>query len=100
MVTKGVPGLLIATPDAAQAGREAAGRMIKTVREAIRDHGQAHIALSGGNSPFDAYRLLAAESFDWNKIHVWFVDERCVPPDHERSNFSNAKKALIDVAKV
>jgi 6-phosphogluconolactonase len=100
MVTKVVPGLLIATPDPAQAAREAAARMSKTIREAIRDHGVAHIALSGGTSPFDAYRLLAAESFDWNKIHVWFVDERCVPPDSDRSNFANAKKALIDVARV
>ena len=100
MTTKVVPGLLIATPDAAQAAREAAARMIKAVRDAIRDHGSAHVALSGGSSPFDAYRLLAQESFDWNKIHVWFVDERAVPPESDRSNYGNAKKALIDVARV
>ncbi len=98
MTTKVVPGLLIATPDSAQAAREAAARMTKAVREAIKDHGAAHIALSGGNSPFEAYRLLAQESFDWNKIHVWFVDERAVPPESDRSNFGNAKKALLDVA--
>ncbi|HEY8079108.1 MAG TPA: 6-phosphogluconolactonase [Labilithrix sp.] len=100
MTTKVVPGLLIATPDNAQAAREAAARMTKAVREAIKDHGAAHIALSGGSSPFDAYRLLAQESFDWNKIHVWFVDERAVAPGSDRSNFGNAKKALIDVAHV
>jgi 6-phosphogluconolactonase len=100
VVTKVVPGLLIATPDTAQAGREAAARMAKSMREAIRDRGVAHVALSGGNSPFEAYRLLAEESFDWNKIHVWFVDERAVPPEGDRSNYNNAKKALIDVAHV
>ncbi len=96
MVTKVVPGLLIATPDVAQAAREAASRMKRAINEAIKERGTASIALSGGSSPLDAYGLLAAQTLDWNKIHVYWVDERAVPPDHARSNYAGAKKALLD----
>lgn len=100
MTTKVVPGLLIATPDPAQAAREACARMTKAIHEALRDRGVATIALSGGSSPLDAYRLLAQETLDWNKIHVYWVDDRAVPPDHPRSNYGAAKKALLDPASV
>jgi 6-phosphogluconolactonase len=100
VVTKVVPGLLIATPDAAQAAVECCARMVKAIQDAIRDRGTAAIALSGGSSPLDAYRLLAKQTIDWNKVHVYWVDERAVPPTHERSNFGQAKKALLDPAHV
>lgn len=100
MVTKVVPGLLIATQDAAQAAHEACGRITKSIHEAIRDRGTATIALSGGSSPLDAYRLLAKATIDWNKVHVYWVDERAVPPSHERSNYGQAKAALLDPAHV
>jgi len=97
MVTKVVPGLLIATPDVAQAGREACSRMRRAINDALKERGVATIALSGGSSPLDAYRLLAKEpSLDWTKIHIYWVDERAVPPDHERSNYGAAKAALLD----
>jgi len=100
VVTKVVPGLLIATPDAPQAAREACSRMAKSIRDALRDRGEATVALSGGGSPVEAYRLLAQESIDWNKVHFYWVDERAVPPTHERSNFGQAKAALLDAAGV
>jgi 6-phosphogluconolactonase len=100
VVTKVVPGLLIATPDAAQAAREASARMAKAIRDALRDRGSAAIALSGGNSPRDAYALLAEEAFDWNKIDVYWVDERAVPPSSDRSNYGHAKTSLLDPARV
>lgn len=100
MVTKVVPGLLIATPDAQQAAREACGRIMKAIQDAIRDRGSATIALSGGSSPIDAYALLAKEPIAWSKVHVYWVDERAVPPTHERSNYAAAKKALLDPAGI
>lgn len=100
MTTKVVPGLLIATPDPAQAAREACARMARAVREAIKERGGATIALSGGSTPLETYRLFAKESFDWNKIHVYQVDERAVPPTHERSNYAGAKSSLLDPAGV
>lgn len=100
MVTKVVPGLLIATPDAEQAAREACGRMRRAISDAIKERGTATIALSGGSSPIEAYRLLAKEPIDWKKVHVYWVDERAVPPDHPRSNYGAAKSALLDAIAI
>jgi 6-phosphogluconolactonase len=100
MTTKVVPGLLIATPDPAQAAREATARMARALRDAIKERGTATVALSGGGSPQEAYALLAKESFDWNKIQVYQVDERAVSPTHERSNYGAMKKSLLDPANI
>ncbi|MBX3197524.1 MAG: 6-phosphogluconolactonase [Labilithrix sp.] len=100
MVTKVVPGLLIATPDPAQAGREACARMTRAIHDALEERGAATIALSGGSSPLDAYRALAKQPIDWKKVHVYWVDERAVPPEHERSNYGAAKTALLDAITI
>jgi 6-phosphogluconolactonase len=100
MTTKVVPGVLIATPDVDQVARESATRMAKVIREAIEARGSAAIALSGGNTPREAYALLAREALDWQKVDVFWVDERAVPPDDDRSNYHWAKKTLIDPAKI
>lgn len=100
MVTQVVPGLLIAAPDPSSVAREADGRVTKLLRDAIRVRGSATLALSGGSSPLEAYRLLATETLDWNKIHVYWVDERAVDPSDTRSNYANAKVALLDPAGI
>lgn len=100
MVTKVVPGLLIATPDVGMAAREACARMRRAILDAIKERGNATIALSGGSSPLEAYRLLAKEPIDWNKVNVYWVDERAAPPEHERSNYGASKKALLDAISI
>jgi 6-phosphogluconolactonase len=52
-----------------------------------------HVVLTGGSSPKRAYGLAATA--DWSRATVWFGDERCVPPDHELSNFAMADAALL-----
>jgi 6-phosphogluconolactonase len=52
------------------------------------------VVLAGGSTPRRAYEI--ASSADWSTAKVWFGDERCVPPDDERSNFRMAKEALLD----
>jgi 6-phosphogluconolactonase len=52
-----------------------------------------HVVLTGGSSPKRAYEL--ASTADWSRATVWFGDERCVPPDHELSNFGMADAALL-----
>lgn len=54
-----------------------------------------HIVLTGGSSPAKAYELAAARLPDWSGATVWFGDERCVPPDHEWSNFGMAESKLL-----
>jgi 6-phosphogluconolactonase len=100
VVTKVVPGVLIATPEVAEIAAEASARMARSIHEALRDRGSATIALSGGSSPLASYRLLAQQSIDWARVHVYWVDERAVPPESDRSNYGHAKTALIDPAKI
>jgi 6-phosphogluconolactonase len=55
-----------------------------------------HVALTGGSTPKAAYRRAAGMDVDWSPATLWFGDERCVPPDDERSNYGMAKGALLD----
>ena len=53
------------------------------------------VVLTGGSSPQRAYELAAQRAPDWGGATVWFTDERCVPPDDERSNFGMVEQALL-----
>ena len=55
----------------------------------------ADIVLTGGSSPKRAYELAAARGADWSRASVWVSDERCVPPDHEWSNWAMTEAALL-----
>jgi 6-phosphogluconolactonase len=101
MTTKVVPGVLIATPDAELAAREAATRTARAIRDAIGTRGRAAVALSGGSTPRATYALLARDAkIDWTRVDVFFVDERAVPPSSDRSNYRMVKEALLDPAKI
>jgi 6-phosphogluconolactonase len=54
------------------------------------------IALSGGTTPRHAYGLAAGLEPDWSRAEVWFADDRCVPPDDERSNYRLVRETLLD----
>ena len=55
-----------------------------------------NVVLTGGTTPELAYREAARRAPDWSYVDVWWGDERCVPPDDERSNYGMAKRALLD----
>ena len=55
-----------------------------------------HVVLTGGSAPRPAYERAASLRPDWSGIDVWFTDERCVPPDHEHSNFRMVSVTLLD----
>jgi 6-phosphogluconolactonase len=54
----------------------------------------AEIALTGGSTPGPAYELAASAS--WERAGVWWGDDRCVPPEHELSNYRLARETLLD----
>jgi 6-phosphogluconolactonase len=54
------------------------------------------IVLTGGSTPGEAYERAAALQPDWGLVTLWWGDERCVPPDDERSNYRLAKERLLD----
>jgi 6-phosphogluconolactonase len=74
--------------------REAQSAAATLLAEAAR--AGEHIALSGGDSPGPAYELAAGLEPDWSPARLWWGDERCVPPDDERSNYLLAKRTLLD----
>jgi 6-phosphogluconolactonase len=73
-----------------QAQTAAAEVLVRAVR------GGEHIALSGGDTPGPAYEQAAALEPDWTPAKLWWGDERCVPPDDERSNFLLVMKTILD----
>jgi 6-phosphogluconolactonase len=54
-----------------------------------------HVALTGGSTSRAAYERAATMREDWSGVDFWFTDERCVPPEHEQSNFGMADRALL-----
>lgn len=77
----------------------AAQRLVEILRRAVEKRGAAHLAFSGGSTPRALFRLLATEEWQaqtpWTHCHIWWVDERCVPPDHHESNFGVAYHLLL-----
>jgi 6-phosphogluconolactonase len=55
-----------------------------------------HVTLTGGTTPERAYQLAAELRPDWSSTEVWWGDERCVPPEHEWSNYGMTKRTLLD----
>jgi 6-phosphogluconolactonase len=53
------------------------------------------LCITGGSTPRAAYERVAELRPDWSDVEIWFTDERCVPPDHEHSNFRMANEALL-----
>ena len=73
--------------------------IVDAARTAIAERGAFHLALSGGRTPKPIFEKLAGSArgeLDWARVHLWFGDERCVPPDHADSNFRMAKLAMLD----
>jgi 6-phosphogluconolactonase len=101
MTTKVVLGQLVAEPDAEALAREAAVRLARSLQAALAKRGRATLALSGGNTPRATYALLAQKpGIDWAKVDVFWVDERAVAPDDDRSNYRWAKSSLIEPARI
>lgn len=77
----------------------AAQRFTESANQAIQQRGVFACALSGGNTPLELYRQLTAPQYrsqvPWGNVHLFWGDERCVPPDHPESNYFNAYKSLI-----
>ena len=79
---------------------EAADFILIKAREALDTGGEFRIALSGGNTPRAVYSEMAKRDLPWEKFQFSFGDERCVPPENEKSNFRMANKALFRPASV
>ena len=79
---------------------DAAARFVAAAAQAVRETGRFVVALAGGSTPKRLYELLSTPEYaarvDWAHTHVYFGDERCVPPDDPASNYRMARVALLD----
>ncbi|MDT8317069.1 MAG: 6-phosphogluconolactonase [bacterium] len=76
-----------------------AERIAKLAEEAVRLSGRFTLSLAGGSTPMALYRLLSSGKYGrqipWEKVRLFWGDERCVPPDHPDSNYRMVKETLL-----
>lgn len=91
-------------PDLGRLIHAAAEHFVQIASEAIVKNGRFAVALSGGSTPRPLYDLLACEAFikciDWSCVHLFWGDERCVPPEDSRSNYRMVREALLDAVPI
>jgi 6-phosphogluconolactonase len=91
---------LIVVADATALAQTAADYFVQAAQENIARHGRFTVVLSGGSTPKAMFALLAAsprrDAVEWEKIFLFWGDERCVPPDHAESNYRMTKEMLLE----
>jgi len=86
-------------PDLESLSRAVAESLVLLVQATVGDKGHFSMALSGGRTPHLMYRLLADEyrgRIPWSQVHLFWGDERYVPPDDPRSNYRMARESLLN----
>jgi 6-phosphogluconolactonase len=91
-------------PSAAEVALKAARRFARLADQYVVGCGRFTVALSGGSTPRAMNSLLAAQPFidtvPWSSIYFFWGDERCVPPDHQDSNYRMARETLLSKAPI
>src|SRR5437868_5265378 len=86
--------------DAEALSRAAADLFAAQARDAATARGRFAVSLSGGSTPKRVFELLAQpprrEQVPWDRVHLFWGDERCVPPDDPQSNYRMTRLALLD----
>lgn len=89
-------------PNPAALAWRAAQYFVEMAEEAVDVQGRARIAISGGSTPRAAFELLGdphqpwRSRMPWDRLDLYWVDERCVPPDDQESNYQMTREALLD----
>ena len=87
------------SPTPAAVAAAAAQLFADAIIKAVQSRGLARVAISGGTTPKAMFALLAGEPFikqiPWDKLYLYWVDERCVPPDNAESNYRMTNEAML-----
>lgn len=89
--------------DLERLSRHAANLFVEHAAQSIRERGQFLAALNGGSTPNRLFQLLATDyrdQIDWSKVHVFWGDERCVPPDDPGSSYAQAHALLLSQVSI
>jgi 6-phosphogluconolactonase len=91
-------------PDGSDLARAAAERFARAVEQAVTERGQAFVALSGGTTPKQMGAILAREPYrsriPWDRLHVFWGDERWVPLGSPESNAGEARRGFLDLVPI
>jgi 6-phosphogluconolactonase len=95
---------IIIVRDVGELARKAAEQFVALAGAAVARAARFAVALSGGSTPRALYELLGSteyrERIDWRHVHLFWGDERCVPPDHSESNFRMVRKIWISQIQI
>jgi 6-phosphogluconolactonase len=87
-------------PDQGSLALSAVEHILHIGSSAIEQRGLFFLVLAGGSTPKNVYSLLGSppqsQQLDWRQVHIFWGDERCVPPSHPDSNYRMAKETLLD----
>lgn len=99
MILDPLAGEVVRFPDAAALARAAADGFAERATAAVAERGRFAVALTGGGSPRDLYLLLSLppwrDRVPWQGVHLFWGDDRCVPPRHPRSNYGMARDLFL-----
>ncbi len=87
-------------PDARAAAEACAHHILARLEEALSGRSYATLALSGGRTPRPLFEILAATRFPWRQVHLFWVDERAVPPTDQASHYKMAAECFILPARI
>jgi 6-phosphogluconolactonase len=87
-------------PDARATADACARYVLQVLQQALASAETATLAISGGSTPKLMFARLAASPFQWSRVHLFWVDERCVPPADDASNYKLANDYLIQPAGI
>lgn len=90
--------LIFATP--AETAEACSQAIVETLAQVLQTEVVATLAVSGGTAVQLLFPRLVAAGLPWERIHVFWVDERAVPPDHEQSNYRLANELLLSPARI
>jgi 6-phosphogluconolactonase len=83
---------------AQQAASQCAAKTLELLQQSLNANPRATLAISGGSTPKLMFAEMAQSKFDWSRVHLFWVDERGVPPSDSQSNYKLAKETFIDPA--
>lgn len=92
---------IVVLPSKTAVAEALADRTAAALRAALAERSRVTLCLTGGSTPVPAYeRLGRAEGIEWDRVHVFWGDERSVPPEHPDSNYGMARRTLLEPAGV
>lgn len=99
MTASEMPASIIVLENSEEVAHAAADRFIELAAASIAGQGRFSVALAGGSTPRRCYEMLASDEYrnriDWTSVHIFFGDERSVPPTDTESNYRMAYEAML-----